>query len=325
MQLKKHLLSKLPTFAMVLFALGLTSCGSYQYVGQNNDGVYGEDERQEDVVRADAEDSGDNTYYKNYFKEKSLEMGSDRNEEVFVDIDSYEGSYSEDYVQEEDVNTGYGAWGENNSDVSINIYNNGFNNYWNRPYYGWNRYGWNRPYSGWNLGFGGYGHYYSGYQYGGIYDPFWSPGFGYGYGYGAGSYYGGYYGGNGYGRNSLSYNSTRRGSTYGRNSVLGRRVEGARRSSSTSTRTRTSSTPRTRATTPRVRTNNSTPRVRTSTPRVRSNNSSTPRVRTTTPRTRTRTTTPRTSTPRTSSPSRSSTRSSSGSSSRSSSGSRGRG
>lgn len=313
MQLKKYLLNKLPAYAVVLFALGLTSCGSYQYVGQDSDGIYSEDEVQEDVVQADTE--ANSTYYKNYFKEKSLEMGSNGNDEVFVDIDSYEGSYSEDYV--EAANVGYGAWGENTSEVSVNIYNSGFNNYWNRPYYGWNSFGWNRPYSGWNFGYG-----YGDFGYGGFYSPYWySPyNFGYGYGYGGYPYYSGYYGRNGYGRNGVVYSSRRRGSTYGRSSALGRRVEASRRSNTTSTRTRTSSTPRVRTSTPRTRSSNSTPRVRTTTPRTRTSTprTSTPRVRTTTPRTRT-------STPKTSSPSRSSTRSSSGSSSRSSSGSRRRG
>ncbi|WP_055435836.1 hypothetical protein [Lacinutrix algicola] len=317
MQLKKYLLNKLPAYAVVLFALGLTSCGSYQYVGQDSDGIYSEDELVEDVVQADTE--ANSTYYKNYFKEKSLEMDSNGNEndEVFVDIDSYEGSYSEDYVDTANVDTGYGAWGENSSEVSVNIYNVGFNNYWNRPYYGWNNFGWNRSYSGWNLGYG-----YGNFGYGGFYSPFWYSPYGYNYGYGGNPYYTGYYGRNGYGRNGVAYSSRRRGSVYGRNSALGRRVESSRRSNTTSTRTRTSSTPRVRTSTPRTRT--STPRVRTRT--------STPRVRTTTPRTRTstpRTTTPRvrTTTPRTksSSPSRSSTRSSSGSSSRSSSGSSRRG
>ncbi|AUC82234.1 hypothetical protein [Lacinutrix sp. Bg11-31] len=315
MQLKKYLLNKLPAFAVVLFTLVLTSCGSYQYVGQDSDGIYSEDEAQKDVVQADAQENGDNTYYKNYFKEKSLEMDSDGNEEVFVDIDSYEGSYSEDNVEVANVASGYGAWGENSSEVSINIYNTGFNNYWNRPYYGWNSFGWNSPYFGWNS----FGYGYGNFGYGGFYNPY-----GYNYGYG----YGGYYGRNGYGRNGLAYNTTRRGGIYGRqSSALGRRVEASRRSNSTSTRTRTSSTPRTRTVTPRVRTNNSTPRVRSTTPRVRN---STPRTRgnSSTPRTskpRVRSTTPRTTTPRTSSPSRSSTRSSSGSSSRSTSGGRRRG
>ncbi|WP_452223790.1 hypothetical protein [Lacinutrix chionoecetis] len=324
MQLKKYLRIKLPAFAAILLSFGLTSCGSYQYVGQDSDGVYGDDDRQVEVIQTETDDAGNDNYYKNYFKEKSLEMEAADANEVFVDIDAYEGSYAEDGTQQS--NTGYGSWGENGNEVSINVYNNGFGyyNYWNQPFYGWNRWGWNRPYAGWNIGFG-YGYGYGGFGWNaGFYDPFWGHpfyGYGYGYGYGGYPYYGGFYGRN---HRGLAYNSTRRGSVYGRNSVLGRRVEASRRSN-TATRTRTSSTPRVRSTntprvrtnTPRVRTNSSTPRVRTNTPRTRTN-SSTPRN----PAPRVRSNTPRSSAPRATSPSRSSR---SSGSTRSSGGSRRRG
>ncbi|WP_299387818.1 hypothetical protein [uncultured Lacinutrix sp.] len=311
MQLKKYLLKKLPAFVVVLFALGLTSCGSYQYVGQESDGVYGE----EDIVQADVQDNADNTYYKSYFKEKSIQMESDISNDVFVDVDSYQGNYSDEVVQVDNNNnnSGYGAWGENSSNVTVNLYSGFSYSFfdWNNPFIGNGWYG-NR---GWAYGYGGFYSNLWGPSHGGFYNPFGYSSYGYGYGYGGYPYYSGYYGRNGYGRNGVVYSSRRRGSTYGRSSALGRRVEASRRSNTTSTRTRTSSTPRVRTSTPRTRSSNSTPRVRTTTPRTRT---STPRVRTTTPRTRT-------STPKTSSPSRSSTRSSSGSSSRSSSGSRRRG
>ena len=41
MQLKTYFLKKMPYLAMFSLVLGLSSCGSYQYVGVENDGIYG--------------------------------------------------------------------------------------------------------------------------------------------------------------------------------------------------------------------------------------------------------------------------------------------
>lgn len=332
MQLKKHLLKKLPAFAVVILALGLASCSSYQYVGQNTDGIYGGDQNktEADVVEADVEQSNDNTYYKNYFKNTAKEMESNGQDDVFVDIDAYEGTYSDETVDVDRVSTGYAGWGENSTEVSINVYNTGFNNYWHRPYYGWSNWGWSRPYYGWNIGFG------YGYGYGGFYNPYiYSPY----YGYGGHPYYGHYYGNYGYGRNGVAYSGSRRGGVYGRTSVLGRRVQSNAGIRTNTSRVRTTATPRVRAnstakprvrsTTPRVRT--TTPRVRpsaprTSTPRTTTPRSSKPRVKSTTPRRSTpRATTPRRSTPRMTTPRSSSPRMSTPRSSGSSSRVRGRG
>lgn len=334
---------KTPYIAVYSFFIVLASCGSSQYAGQDNDGIYNSDtsiEYQEEVAKNDPESSS-NTFYKNYFKEKSLEyqLPVDEEDEIFTDVDDYEGDYT---VAQDSVDTeydSYAGWGEENSSVSITV-NTGFS-------YGYNNWGYYNPWY--------YGYSYYPYSYGwGYYNPWFYPTPYYGY-YG-GYYGGGYYGGGyyAYGGRGLAYSSSRRGNYYGnnyygsRNSNLynGRsrtrgnslgyatpRVRGNNTNSSslnprTTTRPRTNttttSTPRPRTTTkPRTTTRpgvstNSTPRPRTtSTPRpsTKSNSSTKPRT----------TSTPRSSTPRSYSP-----RSSSGGSpsysggGRSSGGSRGR-
>ena len=144
-----YLTTKLPFFAALGFVLSLVSCGSYQYSGYENDGIYGSENRtveyvveKEEVVAN--EDQGG--YYQNYFSEKSREydmiLGED---EIFTDIDSYKGEYDEEYVDTLLYDKAYAGWGQATNDVTINIYDNG----WNGPWYGglgW--YGWGRPW-GW--------------------------------------------------------------------------------------------------------------------------------------------------------------------------------
>ena len=319
---------KTPFIAVYSIFIVLASCGSSQYAGQDNDGIYNSDttiEYQEEVAQTDPESSS-NTFYKNYFKEKSLEyqLPEDEEDEIFTDIDDYEGDYT---VAQDSVDTeyaSYAGWGEENSSISITV-NTGFS-------YGYNNWGYYNPWY--------YGYSYYPYSYGwGYYNPWFCPTPYYGY-------YGGYYGGGyyAYGGRGLAYSSSRRGNYYGNNYYGSRnsnlynsrtrtrgnslgyatatpRVRGNNTSSSslnprTTTRPRTTTKPRT-TTRPGVSTN-STPRPKsTSTPRPRTKSNSSTKPRTTS--------TPRSSTPRSYSP-----RSSSGGSpsysggGRSSGGSRGR-
>ncbi|MFD2823206.1 hypothetical protein ACFS5M_05960 [Lacinutrix iliipiscaria] len=323
MQLKTHLKAQMPFLALTTIVFVLSSCGSYQYAGDDNDGIYGASEEPVEQQVGEVQNNS-NSYYKNYFKEKSTEYDYITQEsEIFTDIDSYEGQYVEqDTVEQES----YAGWGQENNDVTINVYGGGFayNNWMYRPY----RIGWGySPF--WNTGWG-YG----------FYDPFWgSPYYGYGnyYGYGGFYGYGGYYGypyHNGYynnpyyGRNRVAYHNSRRGTSLGRMNTLGRRSNTNLITRGNSSSTRPNIQPRrgnSNVTTqqPRPRTNNSEtskPKVKprsntTSTPRPRTNTSTPrPRVNTSTPRPRTNTTKPRTvrsntssrpsSTPRASSSSR---------------------
>ncbi len=45
MQLKTYLIKKMPYLAIFSLVFGLYSCGSYQYVGVDNDGIYGDTPR----------------------------------------------------------------------------------------------------------------------------------------------------------------------------------------------------------------------------------------------------------------------------------------
>lgn len=272
MQFKKYLQSKLPFFVALSFAFVLASCGSYQYVGYDNDGIYNSDEvtyAEEDNYE---EAPSNSSYYKNYFAEKSQQYESLPEENViFTDIDSYEGDYSEEEEYTNNTTTGYAGWGQGDNDVTINVYSNngfgfyGYNSWWNSPYYS---YGWYRPYRwniGWGYGFYGYNSFWCPpyYSYGFYNNPYW-------YGYGNNFY--GY--NNVYSRRNVAYNAGRRGSvnalnnsrsSYSRrnSATISRRNNFSTRSNaSTISRPRVNSTPRTNNNSSvRPRTNNSRPRV----------------------------------------------------------------
>ncbi|MEL0645570.1 hypothetical protein V6251_14350 [Olleya sp. Ti.3.14] len=309
MKLINYLTNKAQVFTVLFTALALSSCGSYQYVGQTTDGIYdtGTENRQYESEAIPAENNND--YYSNYFKEKADEAEIySQTEEIFTDVDTYQGDY-DDSIEVAEQNAG---WGATNSNVIINIHDTGFyNDYgwgWNRPWgwNGWYNWGWNSPYS-WRYGWGWNNSFYNSYWR----SPYYGfNNFGYGYGYGY-SYT------NGYHRRGISYNSGRRGSLVNRNSVLSSRYS---RNSTVRPRTNTTTRPRTSTTRPRTnstskpRLNTTRPRTNTSTPRPRTN-TSTPRPRTNTSTPRSNNSTPRSiSTPRSSTPSRS--RSTSGGSSR---------
>lgn len=178
-----------PLKSAFLALIGFTffaSCGSYQYVGMSEDGIYGTSESatNEAVYKDDNSNSTqENSYYSDYFKGKANEYNSDE-AEVFTDIDSYSGTYDES--TENSNEDAYAGWGQNNdSQLVINIQTRpsfwGFG--WGRPFYnpwGWNNFGWN---GGWNQW--GYVNY-------GFWDPFfynsWNTPF-IGYGYGPNFYY----------------------------------------------------------------------------------------------------------------------------------------
>ena len=146
--------------------LNFTSCGSFQYSGIYDDGIYSETKPVEQVQETVDNTSNSSDYYKNYFKEKSLQFEDD--DTVFTDADSYEGAYED---ESENTNN-YAGWGENNSsEIVINVYDNS-------PYYGG---GWgynNRNNWGWNLGWNNWGYNFWQPNY---YNPWYSPYSYYGY------------------------------------------------------------------------------------------------------------------------------------------------
>ena len=125
MKLFTFLSNKFNAFTALIAAIALTSCGSYQYVGQTNDGIYDTSDTYEQQTVIIEDESNNNDYYTNYFKEKALEAEAyDNNtDDVFTDIDSYEGTYTDStqVVQR-------AGWGATNDNVAINIYDTGWKN-----------------------------------------------------------------------------------------------------------------------------------------------------------------------------------------------------
>ena len=169
--------------------MALYSCGSSQQAYNSNDGIYGSPDSKETVVMVRDTKSD---YYQNYFAGENQ-----MSQEIFTDIDAYEGYDESDtlYVENE-YNNGNPPWEYSTSSVSIN-FNVGFGGY--GPYgwaYGWNGFGYG--WGGW--GYPGYGWGYPGYVWG-------YPGYGWGYpGYGWG--YPGYYRPGTYGKR-YAYNTGR--------------------------------------------------------------------------------------------------------------------
>jgi len=181
----KLLYKKLNINQLILFIsanLLLVSCGTYQSA-YNNDGIYADvstkKEEQKIVVINEREF---NDYEENYFTKKLEVLESIDDNEVFIDVDSYNSNdnYVDDQIIDEALN--YDAsqpWGyeDNNVIVHINLNNDpfmfgnnwnmgfnngwGFNNWgiWGNPYWG-NRFWGNNPYwqpfyngLAWNGGF----------------------------------------------------------------------------------------------------------------------------------------------------------------------------
>lgn len=210
----------MPLVAVFTLLLVMASCGSYQYVGVDNDGIYGDTPRivsqNQDVVANGSNSSND--YYQNYFKSKALEYERISDEgAIFTDIDSYQsGNYEDDTINNN--YQGNSGWGQTNSQVTINVQPSfGWGGMWGSPFYNgfygnrWNRWGgFYDPFYGgyyvnrWN-NWGFYDPFYSGF-YGGFYGGWYNPGF---YAFNG---YNNYYGGAYYGRNNVSYSASRRNS-----------------------------------------------------------------------------------------------------------------
>ena len=192
----------------------ITSCGSYQYSGYINDGIYQNEnssEKYTDSQKQEIDNKQNNEFYKSAFGEKALLYAeTESNDELFTDVENYNS------IENDTIKNNYGPWGEYKDSVVINIHSNFHDGFWSR---------WRYPSWMWNYGYGygslgvwgyGYNNYWSRpYPYfGGMYDPF-NPFWGY-----YNSFYYGYaYGGYPYGYYSWirPYNSWYNYSPYGRN------------------------------------------------------------------------------------------------------------
>lgn len=159
---------------LLLFTITFVSCGPFNTINSNNsDGIY----------ENKAEIANNGTFYKNYFEQKSDELGinTSTNDSILTDVNSYSSNTNVAYNSN-------GSWGDNPTSVNIifrdryiyspymdnysygyNGYNNHYMSYWYNHYNYWNR--WN--YSPWGFNYPGYGY---GNRYGyGMWNNWWHP------------------------------------------------------------------------------------------------------------------------------------------------------
>lgn len=203
----------LGSVVMLLQACATTKTSDYQTA----DGIYVSDETATQNKEATSQNNK-SSYYKEYFKSKELTYKDVLEDEdksaIFTDIDAYHTTESinedGDIVIEERTyeDEDYGPWGENSSDVEVNIYNYGgaygwYRPFWYRPFWWYNNWGWGYPYYGISYGLG----FYSPWYYGGFYyNPYY-------YGYINPYYHNPYYNGYAYhrGRRNTDLNALRNG------------------------------------------------------------------------------------------------------------------
>ena len=141
----------LPKFSTAAIAaivgLMVVSCGSYQQASYyDNDGIYADPndrivERAPQNSRPVTQQKEKNTYSE-YFGRKADQYEEILEGEVFTDIDSYSSEVENDSIAEDQLTDyyspdndyqGYAGWGDNVTDVNINIYESpgfGFYNPW---------------------------------------------------------------------------------------------------------------------------------------------------------------------------------------------------
>ena len=137
-------------FVALVIVVGIlvVSCGSYQQASYyDNDGIYDDGNVRivEKTPHRTIQKKKDNQYA-DYFGQKADEYGEILDSEIFTDIDGYSSEVQNDSIANEDDLTsyynpnndyaGYGGWGDNATDVNINIYDNGW---------GWNNWGVEQP------------------------------------------------------------------------------------------------------------------------------------------------------------------------------------
>ena len=145
--------------AALLFCI-LSSCGSYQYVGMYDDGIYDSSlDRNNSYTYDSSSDQINNSYYEDYFKGKAIELN--QGEDLTSTI-SEKNDYNSQNSSEE---SSYAGWGQNvDSNIIINIRTRpSYGMYWGWNNWGWNNWGWNN----WRWNNWGYPIY-------GFYDPYFS-------------------------------------------------------------------------------------------------------------------------------------------------------
>ena len=102
--------------AALLFCI-LSSCGSYQYVGMYDDGIYDSSlDRDNSYTYDSSSDQTNNSYYKDYFKGKAIELNQTE------DLTSTTSEKNDNNLQNSSEESSYAGWGQNvDSNIIINI------------------------------------------------------------------------------------------------------------------------------------------------------------------------------------------------------------
>nr|WP_297917676.1 hypothetical protein [uncultured Allomuricauda sp.] len=161
---------KFQLFPVLLVALVLASCGSYKQASyyDDDDGIYASKNETVRVEKKNAQavrsENQESNIYGDYFGDKAEEFGEILDDEIFTDVDKYSSNGTIDstavgaqfdYFDPNNSNSYVGntAWGDNPSNVTINVYDNwgwgGFGWGWNDPWL-WNGWGWGGFGWGWN-------------------------------------------------------------------------------------------------------------------------------------------------------------------------------
>ncbi|MDO4229555.1 MAG: hypothetical protein Q4C98_07065, partial [Capnocytophaga sp.] len=164
-------------FAIFTLPFLLVSCGAYYTY--YSDGIYGEVPPERVAVAERYENyppqrniPAPQNRYKDYFREKAQQYNNtDGSFTHFTDVDSY----SSDFYNDANGQS-YAGWGNNASQVTVNVYDN----YWHNPYYGYNS-------------FWGYGAWYPYNNYGYGYYPYYRNRVNWGISFGWGNYYNPWY------------------------------------------------------------------------------------------------------------------------------------
>ena len=130
-------------FYFLFISLIITSCGSYQYSGYINDGIYQNNDSSKDYATAENQEineKANNDYYQSAFSEKVLIYSeSENSDQLFTDVENYR-TMKNDSIQEN-----YGPWGDYIDSVVINIHSYHHDGFWSR---------WRYPNWMWNYGYG---------------------------------------------------------------------------------------------------------------------------------------------------------------------------
>ena len=148
-----------PIATVLLIAVFLVSCGSYQQASYyEDDGIYATGNRVVRVEKKSAEavaaEQQEKNMYGEYFGQRAQQYEEILDSEIFTDVDSYYSGVENDslqigeqtdYFADKNDYVGNPGWGDNPTNLTINIYDNSWG--WSDPWL-WN--------AGWGWGYAGY-------------------------------------------------------------------------------------------------------------------------------------------------------------------------